>query len=377
MYKGYRYFDSDAHVLEPSDMWERYLEPKFRSQMPDSICRYMGDPLGFRVRILVGQYGMPGSREGNTSLTPGLGEAYQQYALKGFEPDCYRDAMDRTGIDCMVVYPTVSLYVCTVPELPAETGAAYRRAYNNWLRDFTVACGGRVLGAGAVDLRDPQEAAREARRCVRDLGLKAIMINPEPVTQHRLNDPFYDPLWSEIEDLDVPLAIHVTAGNAAEVWVQHYFPTLQRAKSPSTFTIGNMLTSITLIIGGVLERHPRLRVVHLESGAGWAAFWPDRMEASVGGGFRNLKIAGLSMKPIEYFKRQCYVSADPDDPGMTQVIQTLGDDNLVTATDFGHPEGREYISAIQKTLALSDIPDATKRKIMWDNAVKLYNVKTA
>ncbi len=376
MYKGYRYFDSDAHVLEPSDIWDRYLEPKFRPEAPTSLCRYMGEPLGFRVRITVGEHGMPGGHEGTTSLTPGLDKAYLDYALKGFTPECYKDALERTGIDYMVVYPTVSLYVCTVPKLSAETAAAYRRAYNNWLYDFVSACGGRVLGAGAVDLRDPQEAAREARRCVKELGFSAIMINPEPVTQHRLNDPIFEPLWSEIEDLDVPLAVHVTAGNLAEAWLQHYFPDLQRAKSPCTFTVGNMLVSITLIIGGVLERHPRLRVVHLESGAGWGAFWLDRMEASVGGGFRGLKIAGLTMRPVDYFKRQCYISADPGDPGVKHAVDVLGDANIVTATDFGHPEGREYAEAIERTLALP-VPDATKRQIMWDNAVRLYNVSSA
>ena len=176
--------------------------------------------------------------------------------------------------------------------------------------------------------------------------------------------------------MDVALGIHVGAGNAAEVWLHHYFPEFQRASSTGTFTIGNMMTSMTLIVGGVLERHPKLRVVHLESGAGWVAFWLDRMESSVAGGLRGIAIEGLTMKPIEYFQRQCYISGDPDDPGIKQVLEIIGDDNVVTATDFGHPEGRGYVHAIEDTLALP-IPDDSKRKIMWDNSARLYNIADA
>jgi predicted TIM-barrel fold metal-dependent hydrolase len=374
MYQGHRYIDADSHVLEPSDLWERYLEPRFRRPMPRSIVEYAGDPLAFRVQVVVGDQGMPYGPEGSNTPLAGLDEVYAEYAQKGFSPACYRDAMERTGIDYMVVYPTAGLYVNTVPVLDAEVAAAYRRAYNNWLHDFAEECGGRVIGAGAVDLRDAREAAREARRCVRQLGFKAIMINPEPVTEYRLSDPFYEPLWDELEELDVPLAIHVGAGNAAEIWLQHYFPRLQFASTTSTFTIGNMLASMTLIVGGVLERHPRLRVVHLESGAGWVGFWLDRMESSAAGGFRGMRIDGLSLSPVEYFRRQCFISADPDDPGIRSAIEVIGDDAVVTATDFGHPEGRGWVHAISDTLA-QPIPDESKRKIMWDNSLRLYDLE--
>src|SRR5262249_41916089 len=162
-----------------------------------------------------------------------------------------------------------------------------RRAYNTWLYDFCAAGDGRVVGVGTVDLRDPEEAAREARRCVKELGFKAIMINPTPVSEHRLYDAVLDPLWAEIADLDVPVGIHPSAGNAADVVVNHLFPGLLAAAGTSAFTLNSMVASMALIVGGVLDRHPGLRVVHLESGAGWVPFWLDRMVAGVAGGFRD------------------------------------------------------------------------------------------
>lgn len=70
-----------------------------------------------------------------------------------------------------------------------------------------------------------------------------------------------------------------------------------------------------------------------------------------------------------------YISADPDDPGIKQVIDAIGDDNLVVATDFGHPEGRHYTHAVEEVLKLPGVSDASKRKILWDNALKLYPIE--
>jgi hypothetical protein len=81
--------------------------------------------------------------------------------------------------------------------------------------------------------------------------------------------------------------------------------------------------------------------------------------------------------PIDYFKRQCYISADPDDPGIKQVIDVLGDDNVVTATDFSHPEGRRYVVAVKELLELPGVSLESKKKIMWDNALKLYPIQAA
>jgi uncharacterized protein len=397
MRNGYRFIDSDAHVIEPADMFEKYLEPKFRSPMPIAQTDYRGEPLAFSFKLVIpsasgGEYVMPFGRDpldaaalartggasfdaGSPVALPGHDEAYAEFARHGFPPEMYKLAMERTGIDYMVVYPSAGLLTTAVPELAADTAAAYRRAYNNWLHDFCSAAGGRVFGAASVDLRDAEEAAREARRCVKEFDFKAVHINPVPVGEHRLYDDFYEPLWHALEDLDVPLAVHTGTGTAADEMLYHYLPRLRTAQTTVAFTIGNILACTALIMGGVLERHPKLRVVHLESGAGWVAFWLDRLAASVQGGFRGLDIPGLKMHPIDYFQRQCYISADPDDPGIKQVIEVMGDNNLVTATDFSHPEGRRYAWAVKEMLELPGVSDESKRKIMWDNALKLYPIQ--
>src|ERR1700757_5309738 len=140
---------------------------------------------------------------GKPMIMPGLGEAYDEYARQGFPPQAYVDAMKRVGIEYMVVYPTAGLYSCAAPTL-------------------SPAAGERLVGAGSLDLRDPEEAALEATRCVKELGFKAVHINPVPVGEHRLYEPCYDRLWATISDLDVPVGVHVGALNACDSMLYHY-----------------------------------------------------------------------------------------------------------------------------------------------------------
>ena len=382
MQHGYKFIDSDAHVLEPSDLWEKYLEPKYRSRISHVVGydRATPDgPLRFNTNVVVdgnlAHIPFSSARAGGTPV-PGLEDAYARYAEAGFPPQVYKEVMDNSGIDYMIVYPTAGLYATAVPNMEAEMAMAFRRAYNTWLGDFCAEAGGRVFGAAAIDMRDPEGSAREARRCVKDLDFKAVVLNPTPVDGHHIFDEACDPLWAEIADLDVPVGIHVGGGNASDSFLFYYLPG-QNAGTLSTagFAIGNMIASMAFISGGVLERHPKLRVVHLEAGSGWAAYWPERLASSVNGGSRGRQPMGLSMFPVEYFQRQCFVAADQDDPGIKQAIEAVGDDNIVTATDFGHGEGRRYGQAVEMLLELPGVSDESKKKILWDNALRLYPIK--
>jgi predicted TIM-barrel fold metal-dependent hydrolase len=183
-----------------------------------------------------------------------------------------------------------------------------------------------------------------------------------------------DRLWATVAELEVPVGVHVGAKNASDPFLLQYLPGLGAIQGIAAFIIGNMIASAGFIAGGVLERHPTLRVVHLESGAGWAAFWLYRLQARNQGGFKEIELPGLTMEPIDYWRRQCYISADPDDPGIKQVFDAIGDDNIVVATDFGHPEGRYYGKAIEEIERLP-VSEESKRKMMWDNALKLYGIK--
>ena len=387
----YRFIDGDAHVFEPEDIWDNYLEKKYQSQVKSYVnykkasevsgTGIIGgdasndpDPLTFGVRIEVNGQVMPFNEGSDPPREPlsDLGDAYEKWAQQGFPPTVYKEVMDKSGIDYMIVYPTVGLWITHATDLEPELATAIRRAYNTWLGDFCADAGGRVFGATSIDLRDPEAATLEVRRCVKEYGFKGVHFNPTPVGQHRLYDEACDPLWAELSDLGVPVGVHPGSGNLSDVMLYHYLPRLQNTYASVAFGLGNMIACTALIMGGVLERHPRLKVIFLESGAGWVAYWLERMQSSLNGGFRGLNIPGLSMSPIEYFQRQCFVSADQDDPGIKMAIEAIGDDNITTATDFSHPEGRRYGQAVEMLLGLPGVSLESKRKILWDNPLKAY-----
>jgi len=377
VHNGQRYIDSDGHVLEPPDLWEKYLDPAFRDEMPLSHVGYVGDDYAYSLECRVKSVSMPTFLSGITAAMPGLKEAYAEYQNLGWSPEVYRRVLDRSGIDKMVVYPTVGLFATSVPTLSAETAAAYRRAYNRWLNDFCTDCDDRIVGVGSLDLRDPVEAAREARRCVVDYGFRALTVHPNPVTIYPLFHEFHDPLWEVLSELDVPIGFHSGAGTPLDVGVSH-FHDWTAGRGVAAFALGYMLVSMAMIGGGVLERFPRLRVVFLEAGVGWLPYMLDRMQAGIQGsnrdGSRFIPMQGLTMHPSDYFRRQCFVASDPDDPDIAHAIEQLGDECIVTATDFGHPEGRGYMQAIDETLALKGISDESKQRIMWDNPARLYGL---
>jgi predicted TIM-barrel fold metal-dependent hydrolase len=368
----YGFIDTDSHVIEPDDLWDNYLEAKYRDDAPVTRVGYKTDANGFGFfnDVTVGDCNQPVGFFGTTSVMPDLGEVYDEYARQGFPASSYVEAMDKVGIDLMVLYPTAGLYTNQAPKTRADVAAAYRRAYNNWLYDFCSEGAGRLIGAGAVDLRDPELAAQEAIRCVRDLGFKAIMINPTRVGLP-LYAPEMDKLWATIAELNVPVGIHGGAMNASDNFIYDLFPGLPYAQGISAFVFGNMAAIAAFIIGGVLERHPTLRTVNLEAGSGWLVPWLYRLQVANQGGRGDMLIPGLTMQPIDYWKRQCFISTEPGDPGIKDVMAGLGEDCVVVATDFSHPEGRQYVQAHEDVAGL-DISAEARRKLVWDNALRLY-----
>jgi len=137
-------------------------------------------------------------------------------------------------------------------------------------------------------------------------------------------------------------------------------------------TFEQMAACAGLILSGVLELHPRMKVAFLESGASWLPYWLGRLDShqETSG---NL-MPPLSMKPSEYFRRQCVISTDPEDDTTALVVQTLGDEFLVWASDNPHPDS-VFPGAVTKSLAsMAALSETSKRKVFAANAARLYGI---
>jgi predicted TIM-barrel fold metal-dependent hydrolase len=274
--------------------------------------------------------------------------------------------MDLEGIECGMLFPSAGLYLPSVGEAPYAV--ALCRAYNNWLFDYCRADPKRLLGVGVVPVQDIKEAVSETRRIALELGFKGAFVRPNPVQGRTLDDPYYDPFYAALQELGIPLMVHEGSGA--------YLPTAGAERFPGQWFFTHMvshpfeqmLACLSLICKGVLERFPHLLVAFLESGAGWLPYWLWRMDEH-----REIlpfQVPWLKLKPSEYFRRQCYVSCEPDEDNLAATVQAVGEDRILFASDYPHWDAI-FPGATKAILDNDGISPSAKKKIMSGNAQKL------
>ena len=128
---------------------------------------------------------------------------------------------------------------------------------------------------------------------------------------------------------------------------------------------------LSMIVHGVFERFPKLRVAYLEAGCGWLPSWLDRIDEQLE--LASLEFPELTMSASDYFKRNCWVTTECEDKFVADVIRWIGDDRILYETDFPHPDSK-YPRTVDNFLALEPelISKDSKRRILWDNALDFY-----
>jgi predicted TIM-barrel fold metal-dependent hydrolase len=187
-------------------------------------------------------------------------------------------------------------------------------------------------------------------------------------------DRYFEPLWTEIERLAIPLATHDGYGSLLPTFGEdRYQLTAERRAVCHAFE--GMAVLMSLIFGGVFERHPRLQVAVLEAGAGWIPFWCERLDSHAETFCFELR--HLSARPTEYVKRCCYASVDPDERSARHAIDFLGGaTRLLFSCDYPHVDGKWPV-AVRELLANDALSADEKRMILWDNPARLYGIGTA
>ena len=184
------------------------------------------------------------------------------------------------------------------------------------------------------------------------------------------HDACYDPLWDALEQLNIPLGFHEASGSRSNQSAQHFDPNfgLRRIYAQP---FEQMLGLGSFVAGGILERHPGLNVAFLEANCSWVPWMLWRMDE----GYEreaDIFMEELRMPPSEYFKRQCYVSVEPDEWPARYMIDAYGNDNIVFSTDYPHGDSK-YPEAVDGFFALP-LTDEDRRKILWDNCARFYSV---
>jgi predicted TIM-barrel fold metal-dependent hydrolase len=353
--RGLRVIDVDGHLAEPPELWDRYLDPRYRELAP----RWVRDNQG-RRRLTIGGVLKPA-----VPFPPGpaLVDTAGAHDAKTRLAD-----MDREGIEIMAMYPTVGLYLFGIDRV--DLTAALCRAYNDWTHDYCSEDPKRLLAPVLLPQLDVHESVVELRRGLDELGARAAMLRPNPVGGRTLDDPAFDPVWEILEERSAPLVLHEgTTQDVPEMGSDRYDNYLFRHMLSHPFEQQTALLS--LICGGVLERHPGLRVLIVEAGMAWVPYWLERMDHHVEKwGFASTP---LRLTPSEYFHRHCFVSADAEEKLLPLVVQAIGDDNLCFSTDYPHPD-HAFEGIVAGLVARPDLSEASKRKILGENAARLFGL---
>lgn len=367
---GYKAMDSDLHVYEPHDLYLRYMDPKWGDRIPRAEPRKEHGRLVFRYadRTVVRPIELPGSRPVERPIT----REYKKPVERNFDPASHIEAMDMEGLDVAVLFRSHPLHC--VDSFEPEYANDLCRAWNNWIADYCKADPKRLQASALITLHDAKLAAAEARRAVTELGAVCLCLVPEPVNGRHIHDFYYDPLWVEAERLGVPICFHPTVNPLQEQVARRFIahpnaePLYYLFRNPTEL----MLAAGAFCVGGVLERFPKLRVAFLEGNCSWLPWLLYRLDE----GWEVKKEAAdvpLRLKPSEYFRRQCFVSVDVDEVLVADVIKRVGDDNIVISTDYPHGDSH-WPNAIGTFLQLDQVSEQSKRKILWDNCARLYNL---
>ena len=368
--------DADGHVLEPADTWLKYLDPKYR----DRAIRIVRDEQNLEVllidgkplKTLRGQLGALGGIDMDTAKLLTRGQiSYAEGSPPGsYDPVARLKVMDGEGIDAALLYPTIG--ICW--EGHVDDGAlatAYTRAYNRWLAEFCRVEPRRLYPVAHISLLDPEGAVEETVRARRD-GCVGIYLSPDLAARggRHFDDPVFALFWETAQELEMPVGFHVVVRDSQ--WFRQW---QRRDPSDGLFSIVflaiDVMAAFTqMLSAGMFERYPRLRCVVLEAGSNWIAAWLDRLDHK----YRVLAHqTPIKMQPSEYFRRQCLISADPDESVTAQMIEHLGADYFVWASDYPHIDASFGVVRELKE-RLAPLSEEARRKVLGQNAQRFYRL---
>jgi predicted TIM-barrel fold metal-dependent hydrolase len=345
MRAGLAILDADAHVVEPGEVFAEFAPPgtavfDLPETTPVQLC--------------------------------GDSELLRDQLDSGFDAPSYLRAMDTQGIDAAVLFPSMGLFVPFLPELDADRSAAACRSYNDWIADYCAAEPTRLTGVAVVP-RDPRLAAIEARR-IAGMGLPGVLVRPNHLGGDYLDATSWDALYSTLEETGGVLAVHEALGVRSGTTIGSDRFTSFAARHACSHPLEQMAAMVALVLGGVLERHPGLRVAFLESGTGWLPYWLARLDDHREW-MRDGECAELSLSATEYFARQCVISSDPEDTLAVSVIERVGADHVIWASDFPHPDAT-FPTAVDEFLEKADaLSDGERRAVLWDTPLRFYGLE--
>ena len=373
--------DVDTHVTEPPGLFVDRVPSSMRDRVPQVRKDRKGRDSWFLGDELLGAAGL--------TATAGVGDmknwpaTYDDMHPGAFDAQARLDYMDSVGIWSMVMYPNVAGFGSQdfLKLGDADLMLACVEAYNDFQTEWSSADSRRLLPITSTPFWDVDASVREVERCAA-MGHKGILFTGEPQAfgQPLLGDPHWDPLWSTAVECGLPVSFHIGSGNMeagiGRKQMEAYGRMATFAAGSVNLFMGNGFQMMDLLISGVLARHPDIQFVSVESGIGWVPFALEALDYQFLGNRVAEERPDLDRLPSEYFATNVYACYWFEQIAPRRLIDKVGADRILFETDFPHPTclyGDEVQVRIEEGLGDSD--DATRRKILWDNAERLYRIE--
>ncbi len=349
MKDGLRFVDSDMHIMEPPDLFDRYLDAKFKHRVsvpvgpdgrpfrgPSGLTMIDGLPTSdsdlqqYRKRIRRGptQSTQPlsGSRLADTGRLDFAVE-------RDYNAEAQVMGMEQEGVDIAVLYPTGGLSLIARDNMDPQLSLALCQAYNNWIHEFCQHSPDRLKFVAMLPVHDVHLACRELVRCAK-LGAVGSFIRPNLLNDHYWHSNYWDPLYSVHEELNVTWGFHegVSAVNSRMIplYGENRF-----YRHVASHWIEMQQAMIAMIIGGVFEFHPMLRVGFLEAQNSWVPGLLSRIEWDYPQ-YRDSHAPYLTLTPREYFRRNCWAAVEGSEPEIEATAGLIGADRMCISTDYPH-----------------------------------------
>src|SRR5258708_1451840 len=340
--------DADTHLTERHDLWTSRAPAGMKDRMPhvadvDGIATWVveGAVLG-----RAGAGGVVGrDKEKGRSF-----EALYEWTIDkiheaAYDPVARLEIRDETGIWAQIISPNGGglggQALAQAVDDPALRELCVE-IFNDARAELQAESNNRLLPMAIMPAWDIDACVREARRA-KGLGLRGINITSDPQDQGApdLANRAWDPFWEVCSDLALPVHFHIGASLTTMTffgeypWASHN-DDLKLAIGGTLLFIGNARIVVNIICSGMLERFPELKVVSVESGAGWIPFILEALDYEMSENAPKDR-AAMSMLPSEYFKRQIYATTWFERTNLAQLVETVGEDNIMFETDFPHP----------------------------------------
>ena len=365
---GQRIISADSHVHEPPDLWWNAMADKFGDRTPRLVDEHLGKKGKFFVTGA--QVTTYFSAERDAAVEKKIPARLRD---AGHNPKARLGYQKEESVDAEVMNTTCMLVIMRAAD--REMVRASAEVYNDWLADFCSYSPKTLIGTSVIPIDDVDWALRELDR-VTQRGLNGAMINldaPEGALPYR--DPVYDPFWAAAEEMGAPVTLHVVSGRHPSPF--HFYTPEEKGDGPRALIVymaeimGVLVNEF--IMGGILDRFPKLKVLDSEFELSWIPWFMNRIDQSLGQLAFRLSLPMPELQPSEYMRSRIW-HGFIDDPYVSEAVPHIGASQILWGSDFPHEEsiGLGAHETISKMLA--GFSEEDREKIVRGNAAKVWGL---